>query len=83
MAAGKLTDGLWKLQRHLRITAVALQDVETASFHAVSEAFPVIPKLQVCTANLRILQWNIVTCRILLMPESGARPSCRCDVQGV
>lgn len=50
MAAGKLTDGLWKLQRHLRITAVALQDVETASFHAISEAFPVIPKLQVRAA---------------------------------
>lgn len=50
MAAAKLTDGLWKLQRHLRITAVALQDIESASFHAVSESFPVIPKLQVCTA---------------------------------
>lgn len=46
MAAGKLTDGLWKLQRHLRITAVSLQEIESASFHAVSEAFPVIPKLQ-------------------------------------
>ncbi|KAA6425875.1 MAG: hypothetical protein FRX49_04250 [Trebouxia sp. A1-2] len=46
MAAAKLTDGLWKLQRHLRITAVALQDIESASFHAVSESFPVIPKLQ-------------------------------------
>ncbi|DBA87767.1 TPA: hypothetical protein ACH3X1_004768 [Trebouxia sp. C0004] len=46
MAAAKLTDRLWKLQRHLRITAVALQDIESASFHAVSESFPVIPKLQ-------------------------------------
>lgn len=51
MAAAKLTDGLWKLQRHLRITAVALQDIESASFHAVSESFPVIPKLQVCPAQ--------------------------------
>ncbi len=51
MAAAKLTDGLWKLQRHLRITAVALQDIESASFHAVSESFPVIPKLQVGTAH--------------------------------
>ena len=51
VAAAKLTDGLWKLQRHLRITAVALQDIESASFHAVSESFPVIPKLQVCFAH--------------------------------
>lgn len=46
LAAHKLTDGFWKLQRHLRITAVALPDIETASFHAASESFPVIPRLQ-------------------------------------
>jgi len=62
MAAAKLTDGLWKLQRHLRITAVALQDTESASFHAVSESFPVIPKLQVCTAHSLSINCTVHDC---------------------
>ena len=62
MAAAKLTDGLWKLQRHLRITAVALQDIESASFHAVSESFPVIPKLQVCTAHSLSIKCTVHEC---------------------
>ncbi len=63
MAAGKLTDGLWKLQRHLRITAVALQDIESASFRAVSESFPVIPKLQVSTPKFaQNLCPNLLAC---------------------
>ncbi len=62
MAAAKLTDGLWKLQRHLRITAVALPDIESASFHAVSESFPVIPKLQVCSAHSLCINYTVHHC---------------------
>ncbi|KAL3142140.1 hypothetical protein ABBQ32_004757 [Trebouxia sp. C0010 RCD-2024] len=46
MAAARLTEGMWRAQRHLRVTAFALKDTECAMFHAVSESFPVIPQLQ-------------------------------------
>ena len=47
LAAARLTDGMWRVQRHLRVTAFALKHIESATFHAVSEAFPIIPGLQV------------------------------------
>ena len=47
LAAARLADGMWRVQRHLRITAFVLKDTECATFHAVSESFPVIPELQV------------------------------------
>lgn len=52
LAAARLTDGMWRVQRHLRITAFVLKDTDCATFHAVSESFPVIPELQVllCTS---------------------------------
>ena len=47
LAAARLTDGMWRVQRHLRITAFVLKDTDCATFHTVSESFPVIPDLQV------------------------------------
>lgn len=47
LAAARLTDGMWRVQRHLHITAFVLKDTDCATFHTVSESFPVIPDLQV------------------------------------
>ena len=47
LAAARLTDGMWRVQRHLRVTAFVLKDTLCATFHAASGSFPVIPDLQV------------------------------------
>lgn len=62
LAAARLTDGMWRLQRHLRITAFVLKDTDCATFHAVSESFPVIPELQV------LLRATPTTCHLCKAP---------------
>ena len=44
-----MTDAMWRVQRHMRVTAFALKDTECSTFHAVTDSFPVIPDLQVDT----------------------------------
>lgn len=47
VAAARMTDAMWRVQRHLRVTAFALKDTDCSTFHAVSDSFPVVPDLQV------------------------------------
>lgn len=80
MAAARLTEGMWRAQRHLRVTAFALKDTECAMFHAVSESFPVIPQLQVllctvCASYQQILAHLSAKMQAATMPLAARGPS--------